>query len=214
MKKKTAQIGEWDGEFGREYTERNPKSPEEQDALYQANFGLTRTELNVEFLEGLDRSMRILEVGCNVGLQLMALQKMGFTDLHGIEVQRYALDRARELTEGITLAEGSAFDIPHFDNHFDLVFTSGVLIHISPDDIGRALDEIRRCTRQYVWGWEYYAEEYTEVPYRGHGALLWKTDFAGLYRERFPELTLAKERRVKYLDSDNQDTMYLLRSES
>lgn len=210
MSDNTEQIGAWAGAFGKAYTDRNPRSPEEQDSLYRANFGLTRTELNEDFLGALDRSIRILEVGCNIGLQLMCLQRMGFTNLFGIEVQDYAIERGRKLTAGITMIRGSAFDIPYPDGHFDLVFTSGVLIHISPDDIGKALDEIHRSTTRYIWGWEYFAPEYTEIPYRGERRLMWKTDFARIYRERFPKLALVKERRVKYLNDDNVDTMYLL----
>jgi len=80
----------------------------------------------------------------------------------------------------------SADDIPFKDGYFDMVFTSGVLIHISPGNINRVLDEIYRCSREYIWGFEYYADDYTEVNYRGHESLLWKTNFPKLYLDRFP----------------------------
>ncbi|GAE87794.1 hypothetical protein [Acetivibrio straminisolvens] len=92
-----------------------------------------------------------------------------------------------------------------------MVFTSGVLIHISPDNINRVLDEIYRCTKEYIWGLEYYADEYTEINYRGNDNLLWKTNFSKLYLDRFPELELVKEEKFKYLNNDNVDVMFLLR---
>lgn len=206
----TKQVKEWSGQFGKEYTDRNPQTIEEMNGLYLKSFGISRTSLNEEFLGGFDRSLRMLEVGANVGSQLQGLQEMGFKDLYGIELQQYAVEVSKNKTKNINLIQGSAFDIPFKDNFFDLVYTSGVLIHISPDDVGKALDEIFRCSRKYIWGFEYFAPACTEVGYRGQAGLLWKTDFAKLYLDRYPSLKLVKEKRVKYLDSENMDTMYLL----
>jgi len=211
MEKQSKQMEHWSGEFGKSYTDRNPQTFAEMDALHVREFGVSRSALNEEFLGELDRSSRILEVGANVGAQLLGLQAMGFERLYGIELQPYAVEKSKANTQGINLIQGSAFDIPFKDGYFDLVYTSGVLIHLSPEDIGVALDEIIRCTRAFVWGWEYYAPEYTAVPYRGNNELLWKTDFAQLYLRRCPALRLVRERRVKYLANDNIDSMFLLR---
>jgi pseudaminic acid biosynthesis-associated methylase len=136
---------------------------------------------------------------------------MGFSNLYGIELQSYAVELSKSRTRRINIIEGSAFDIPYKDGYFDLVFTSGLLIHISPSDISRAMREIYRCTREYIWGFEYYADKYTEIAYRGHRNLLWKADFARLYLDQFGDLELVKEERLKYLDNDNVDSMFLLR---
>jgi pseudaminic acid biosynthesis-associated methylase len=180
------------------------------DDLYQKNYGVSRTNLNNDFLDGIDKKSRILEVGCNVGCQLGILQRMGFSNLYGVELQAGAVEIARKGTENINVIQGSAFDIPFRDGFFDLVFTSGVLIHISPDDISQAMAEIYRCTRKYIWGFEYYAAEQTEVSYRGHEGLLWKADFAALYQQQFPDLKLIRQEIYPYLDDDNRDVMFLL----
>jgi len=211
MAKITEQMQEWAGQFGKDYTDRNALSLEEMETLYEKSYGQTRTELNERFLKGIDRSIRILEVGSNVGNQLLCLQRMGFNDLYGIELQSYAVELSKSRTRRINIIEGSAFDIPYKDGYFDLVFTSGVLIHVSPSDIALVVREIHRCTREYVWGFEYYADNYTEIPYRGQRNLLWKADFARLYLDQFGDLELVKEERLKYLDNDNIDTMFLLR---
>jgi len=208
---RTEQICTWTGDFGREYTDRNAYSPSELDALYQQNYGVTRSEVNETFLKDIPRDARILEVGCNTGTQLLALQRMGFSNLHGIEIQSYALERARQRLPQAELIEASVFAIPYRDRHFDLVFTSGVLIHIAPGDLPKALAEIHRSTRKWIWGFEYYAAETTEVPYRGRTALLWKTDFARAYLRQFDDLGLVREERFRYPDN-NMDTAFLLRS--
>jgi pseudaminic acid biosynthesis-associated methylase len=201
----------WTGAFGKEYTDRNAYTLEQVDELYKKNYGITGTELYEEFIGDLERSAKILEVGSNIGNKLLALQRMGFKDLYGIEVNSYAVELAKANTKNINIIRGDAFDIPFKNRYFDLVFTSGVLIHIAPQDIERALREIYRCSREYIWGFEYYADTYTEVPYRGHSELLWKTDFMRLYLEQFEDLELVKERRLKYLDDNNIDAIYLLK---
>lgn len=211
MAKKTEQMEKWVGQFGKEYTDRNALSLEEMEALYKRNYGINRTELSERFLGNLDRSIKILEVGSNIGNQLLCLQRMGFSDLWGIELQSYAVELSKSRTRGINIIKASAFDIPFKDGYFDLVFTSGLLIHIAPSDIRLVMGEIHRCSKEYIWGFEYYAEEYTEITYRGHRNLLWKADFVKLYCETFDDLELIKEERIKYLDSDNIDTMFLLR---
>ncbi len=208
---KTEQIRTWSGDFGREYTDRNSYSPAELDEFYRGQYGITRTELNETFLQGVPRGARILEVGCNTGMQLALLQQMGFTNLYGIEIQSYALERARHRIPGAMLMEASAFAIPYTSCFFDLVFTSGVLIHIAPVDLPAALAEIYRCTREWIWGFEYYAQETTEVAYRGQTSLLWKTDYARAYMQHFPDVELIREQRLRYLENQNVDTAFLLR---
>ena len=196
---KTREDEAWSGKFGKEYTDRNLMSLDELDRLYVDNYGVSRTEINEEFLAGLDAD-RILEVGCNVGNQLLLLKKMWHTDLWGIELQDHAVEIARKRTRGINIVKGSAFDIPYKDGFFDLVFTSGLLIHISPDNIGKALDEIYRCTNMYIWGFEYYSPDgYQMINYREGNDLLWKTDFAKLFVDRFPDLKPVKEHKYTHL---------------
>lgn len=211
MRGYTQQICRWMGTFGDEYTDRNALALEEMDKLYERNYGITRTELNKIFIGDLDRSIKILEVGSNIGNQLLNVQEMRFENLYGIDISSYAVELAKANTKKINIIQGSAFDIPFKDNYFDLVFTSGVLIHIAPSDIQKVLKEIYRCSNEYIWGFEYYAEIYTEVMYRGHNNLLWKTNFARLYLDSFDDLELVKEKRLKYLENGNIDAMFLIR---
>lgn len=207
----TAQARVWQGEFGRAYTDRNTLEMAELDALWSRNYGVSRSAINQMFLEGIPRSATFLEVGCNVGNQLVLLQAQGYTQLTGIELQSYALARARSRLKGIALEQGSALALPFEDQAFDVVFTSGVLIHIAPDDLPQAMREIHRCARHYIWGAEYFSPELTAVNYRGNDDLLWKMDYARKYLTLFHDLELMKERRFQYLENDNVDTVFLLK---
>src|SRR4030042_4100651 len=210
MDKFTKQMEEWVGDFGKEYTDRNALSLQEMEALYKEHYGITRTEMNYKFIGDFDRDMKILEVGSNIGNQLLLLQNMGFKSLYGIELQPYAVELSKRRTKGINIIQGSAFDVPFKDCFFDLVFTSGVLIHIGPENIAAALDEIYRCSNRYIWCLEYYAPQYTQINYRNHKDLLWKNDFSKLFIERFSHCRLVRQELYKYRDSDNMDMMFLL----
>lgn len=207
----TDQMQAWMGEFGKEYTERNVLTLEEMELLYKKQYGVTRTEMNSKFIGDLDRDIKVLEVGSSIGNQLLCLQKAGFNNLYGIELQPYAVELSKSRTKGINIIQGSAFDIPFKNDFFDLVFTSGLLIHIAPGDINAVLDEIYRCTKQYIWCFEYYSEEYTQINYRGHADLLWKANFSQLFLKHFNNVILVKEEHFRWLDNDsNIDFMFLL----
>ncbi len=207
----TAQSATWKSDFGREYTDRNTLDPERLDDLCRKNYGIARTEINEESLRDIPKSASFLEVGCNAGNQLLLLQRMGYSNLSGVELQAYALEIAQRRLPGVSLKRGSALVLPHETSSFDVVFTSGVLMHISPDDLPRALDEIHRCSRGYIWGMEYYAPSVAEIHYRNHRGLLWKMDYARRYLDRFPDLELVRERRLPYLENANVDSVFLLR---
>ena len=206
----TRQAQEWAGDFGRKYTDRNMLDPSGLDALWLSNYGVTRTALNRRFFEAVPQNARILEVGCNIGNQLLLLRDMNFINLYGIDVQSYAIRVAKTRLPDASIAEGSALEIPFANNYFDLVFTSGLLIHIAPSDLTKVLGEINRVAKTWILGAEYYAPKSTEISYREHEALLWKDDFAKRYLQEFPDLQLIKEERLPYLKGPNTDTLFLL----
>ena len=211
--KTTEQETFWSGEFGQEYTDRNTRDRDEWDNFYRQNWGLTKSEMNARFSVGWLPETRILEVGCNTGMQLRGLQDAGFTDLYGIELQPYAVEKAKQNTRHINIVQGSGFDLPFRDAFFDVVCTNGVLIHIAPDDLPKIMDEMVRCSRRYIWGFEYYSPELAEIPYRGNQGFLWKADYAGLFQQRHPSLRLVKQELYPYVnasESGNVDCMYLL----
>ena len=48
------------------------------------------------------------------------------------------------------------------------------------------------------------------VNYRETDSLLWKTDFAKLFLDKFPDLRIVYKKIIKYKNNDNLDIMYLL----
>jgi len=135
------------------------------------------------------RPASALEVGCNIGRNLVALR--GFIgDIHAVEPNAEAvrLARANPALEGVDIREGDAFALPYADESIDLVFTSGVLIHVAPEDLARAVREIVRVARHYVLCIEYFSHEPQQVTYRGKEGYLFKRDFGKFYLEQYPAL--------------------------
>jgi pseudaminic acid biosynthesis-associated methylase len=208
----TEQEAIWSGEFGRDYTDRNKfESAQAFNAVYIERYGVTRDDMIRDWLSDVPKDARILEIGANIGNQLEALRRVGFTNLIGLELQRFCVEKSKSLHPQVDIIQGSGSDIPFRDGYFDLVFTNNVLIHISPDVIGQIIGEMYRVSNQYIWGFEYYAPEFTNIHYHGQSSLLWKADYAGLFQQQHPDLKLIRGELFNCLDEPgNVDKQYLL----
>ena len=87
---RTQQTDFWSGDFGRDYTDRNTTDHEAWNKQYVEKYGVSRLNMNDEFLRDLPKNLHVLEVGCNTGQQLEALRQQGFENVTGIELQFYA----------------------------------------------------------------------------------------------------------------------------
>lgn len=160
----SSQLSHWQGQFGVDYTDRNHVD------------SATRVDGFNRMLHGLDIKS-VLEVGCNRGHNLDALASLGYT-ASGIEPGGYARALARE--QGLDAHDGTLYDIPYLDRSFDLVFTSGVLIHVPPERLLEGLAEMCRVTSRYLLCVEYHAAADTELRYRGLDEMLWCRDHGAL----------------------------------
>ncbi|CAN5910224.1 hypothetical protein BH11MYX2_BH11MYX2_08010 [soil metagenome] len=194
----TSQLDLWKSAFGREYTDRNDHEKPERVMSWR------------RLLDGL-QPKRTLEVGCNVGWNLEYQRRLGIEELYGIEPQAYAVARARARNPMFNVLQGTAFDLPFRDGFFDMAFTSGVLIHIAPESIGNALDEIYRVSRRYVACIEYGMpkQEEQEILYRGKESALWKRDHGAVWQRRYPSLKMIRTIELTVADGYDDCTAYL-----
>jgi len=182
----TPQVEFWRGDFGNAYTDRNALRPE----LMRA-----RTMLWSEILRVMrgDGPRTILEVGANIGVNLRALSVL--TDAHKRAVEPNDTARAILVEDNVVAADdarpGTAASIPWPNASADLVFTSGVLIHIHPDHLEASMRDIHRVSSRWVLSIEYFSDRPEEVRYRGHEGVLFKRDFGGMWLDLFPDLKLA-----------------------
>lgn len=166
----------WADEFGDDYVQRNREAGEGRDVFW-------RDLLSARAVGN------VLEIGCNVGANLRWLDGLvPSRDVWGIDINESALQSIRQRLPGINAVWSPARELPFRDRSFDLVFTAGVLIHQPETTLPLVMAEAVRCSRRYVLALEYFAEEVTEVPYRGQEGALFKRDYGRLYGELFPEL--------------------------
>ncbi|MDX2193361.1 MAG: methyltransferase domain-containing protein [Gemmatimonadales bacterium] len=179
----TRQLAQWRGDFGREYVARNQPTP---DLLRRR----VRAWSRILDAMGAAPPRRILEAGCNLGLNLRALRQLTDAELVGVEPNPDA--RARLVADGVVppthAIEGSLARLPLPDASVDLAFTCGVLIHVPPFALDEALDELHRVSARWIVAIEYFAVKPETVVYRGEDDLLFKRDFGSAWLDRFPDL--------------------------
>ena len=116
-------------------------------------------------------AVKICEVGCNVGNNLSSFNKS--VNVTGIDLNESALKNASVNYPNFKFKKASAIDIPFPDNSFDLVFTRGVLIHINPDDLKKAISELYRISKKWIFNLEYFGEDEKMIEWKRGNDLLW-----------------------------------------
>jgi len=182
----------WTGEFGDAYTVRNTR------ATLQSRRDMWTLMLP-------KHCESILEVGANTGLNLEAISYITAADLYACEPNDMARAELHNLLEPNHIRSDFADKLGWPDGSMDLVFTSGVLIHIPPDKIEASLREIYRVAHRYVICGEYFAPSEEMIPYRGHDNAMWRRDYGSMFMDICPDLhplgTLFAWKRTTGLDN-------------
>jgi len=124
------------------------------DELASPEVTATYASQSRELLETL-KSLNIksvAEIGCGFGrIGQQLVDKLG-VEWAGVDLSRSQLLVARRLNPQLksSLAEASATSLPFPDNSFDLVLAVELLLHIPPEQIATATQELLRVARSYV----------------------------------------------------------------
>lgn len=139
----------------------------------------------------------ILEVGCNKGHNLEALDTSVDSDIFGIEPNS-------ALCKVPHIIKGNAYELPWEPNVFEMVFTSGVLIHIPEYNLATALSEMNRVASKYVMFIEYYSDKTEGKEYRDFGGKegVWSRPYGEIYKKQFPDNELVKTGKISDLGDD------------
>jgi spore coat polysaccharide biosynthesis protein SpsF len=159
----------WAGDFGDAYRKRN-------EVNWQARIPFWESAIHY------CTPASVLEVGCNAGWNLRAIQTTAPNlDLYGVDVNAAAVEEARQAGFDVQCTDALGIMGLHEPGTVDLVFTAGMLIHVAPQDLESVMRAIVTVSGRYVLAVEYEADEETEVEYRGHSGKLWKRNFGKLY---------------------------------
>jgi spore coat polysaccharide biosynthesis protein SpsF len=177
----TAQEAFWAGDFGNSYISRNISKK-----LLAANINLFS-----EIISKTSRVQSILELGANVGMNIIALNNLLLdSKTSAVEINPKAFTRLKKICTGRAYLQ-SILDI-NIAKHkkYDLVFTKGVLIHINPGKLNKVYDIMYKLSKRYICIAEHYNPSPMTIDYRGEKDKLFKRDFAGEMLDKYKNLSL------------------------
>ena len=177
----TEQEEFWSGEFGTDYIERNRLTSQ----VFSAKANMWSAILGR--MSSVPSS--VLELGTNIGNNLHVLNMLlPDAQLAGVEINPAAVAEVRHWGRA-EIFHASILDFAP-DRTWDLVFTSGVLIHINPESLSAVYALIHKAAASNICIAEYYSPRPEEIPYRGHSNKLYRRDFAGEILDGFPDICL------------------------
>lgn len=169
----------WANEFGDTYISRNQSA-----ALLSSNIHLFSQIFSS--IESVPETF--LEIGANIGMNIRAIQTLSpnakFT---GIEINETACEVLS--TTGCQVINNS-IDQASVSEKFDFVFSKGVLIHLSPNQLNSTYEKMYRWSNRYILIAEYYNPTPVTIPYRGNSDRLFKRDFAGEFLDSYSDVIL------------------------
>jgi pseudaminic acid biosynthesis-associated methylase len=172
----------WAGDFGKKYTERTEMFP------YALRWKFLKSILEDNIIKS------ILEVGCNTGFNLGMMKEWMPRphDIWGCDINDSNVQAVRQRWPDIQCCWASGFDLPFKDDMFDLVFTSGVLIHQKPEEVDAMMQEIIRVSGKYVMAIEYFEQTFREIEtYSGGRGTAFAGPYGDIYEKRYGLKTIS-----------------------
>ncbi len=119
------------------------------------------------------------ELGCGAGRNLSALRRRApEAGLHGLDISGSAIRQAAQHLPDADLRVGSLYELESFaDRSIDVVYTSGVLMHVPHDKVAGVVREIHRIAQVAIVHFELHG------PSHGFDFHRYPRDYAALYRE-------------------------------
>lgn len=165
----------WRGDFGDIYSDRN-NTPE----LIASNAKLFSQMVDWSSIDS------VLELGCNIGLNLMAIHSLNNdTTLYGVDLNEKAVRMATKKSTANVFVASATDQLPNQIPQCDFVFSKLVLIHCDPTRRQRFYENLFNMSSRYICICEYHNQTPLELKYRGFKERLFKDDFAGELLENF-----------------------------
>lgn len=188
MKKPSSTLQEkfWKSSFGSNYISRHSKSKWVKNNIFFFKTCFKKIKLN--------KIKSILEFGSNIGLNLMALNKLlKLKKIKAIEINEIAYNNLKKL-QFVQAENVSALDYKSKEK-YDLVLSKGFLIHVNPNKLKIVYKNLFNSCKLngYILVAEYYNPTPVTVNYRGNKNVLFKRDFAG-------EMIKTFKKRIKLID--------------
>jgi len=180
----------WQSQFGSNYISRN-----NSDQLLKSKI--------FHFLKimrgGGYKINSIIELGSNIGLNLIALNRIYKNLLiTAVEINKKACFYLSKI-KNVKIINDSILKFKT-RRKFDLVLMSGILIHIAPKNLPKLYKKIDKLSKKYILICEYYNPHPVNILYRGKKNQMFKRDFAGEFLKIYKNYKLIDYRFAYHLD--------------
>ena len=129
----------------------------------------------------------VLECGCNIGRNINILNHLlPNAQKSVIEISPEAFSLVTKTYELSSSQNCSILESNMPLKNFDLVFTTGVLIHIAPENLLPNLEKIYNYSKKYILFCEMFSRVPRTVTYKGENDLLFTRDYGRFFAENFP----------------------------
>lgn len=158
-----------------------------------------------------------LEFGAGFGANLQALSllipqiKMVAIDINKMACEKYL----PKLIDKKNIYNQSIFDFK-VANKYDLVITSGLLMHIIAEKLDVVYEKLYKSSSKYIAIIEYYNPIPVTIDYRGKKGILFKRDFAGDIMDKYKDIKLVDYGFCYHRDNNfklDDSTWFLLKKE-
>ena len=123
------------------------KYADENESRYNEEFAKFTKDLAISL-----RCTSVLEIGCGTGIDLRLFPDT--FQIHGIDLNEYALSIAKEKFPVAEFKKGSITDLPFEDSSIDFVFTHGLLNYLDEDTLQKGISEMYRVSGKYIMNCE------------------------------------------------------------
>ncbi|AFS80068.1 methyltransferase type 11 [Candidatus Nitrosopumilus koreensis AR1] len=103
----------------------------------------------------------VLEIGCGTGIDLRLFPNT--FQIHGIDLNEYALDIAKEKLSVANFKKGTISDLPFEDSSIDFVFTHGLLNYLDDETLEKGISEMHRVAGKYIMNCETFNDVEKEI---------------------------------------------------
>lgn len=133
----------------------------------------------------------VLEIGCNTGFRLNAINELYNAKVSGIEPSNEAITRGRELYPKVNFTRGTADEMPNYaSDEFDLVVIGFVLYVVDRDVLFKVISETDRVLSSggLLVIIDFFAEKPNRNPY-----VHIKDNEAYTYKQNYEEIFVASK---------------------
>ena len=183
----------WASDFGNAYQDRNRsnwRSIKNRSRMFGDIFNVMENASKAAAPSLPAFPSSIIEVGGGAGDNLRAIDMIYERSRQPVKLMACDINEGarRAMADVASVMPGDILALPYKDDSADLVFTSGVLIHIDPSELDQALAEIHREAKRWILSIEYFNPTPDEVKYRDQSGMLWRRDWGEAWLTKFPDL--------------------------